>query len=258
MDPSDGRSQPPPKPGERRTSPPPPSSGRSWPGSRSRPTPRPALGRARLGRLAGPPAGVVPEPQRPLNADRLHPGDRAQWRAWLAEHHGDHGGLWLVFWRKASGRTGLTYDQAVEEALCFGWIDGKAGKLDDQRTMIWFSPRKRGSGWARTNKARVERLLAEGLMTEPGLARIEEARRDGSWTKLDAVEDLVVPDDLAAAFAGHPGSRERWDGFPRRCAGPPWSGSSRPSAPRPGPGGSARRRARPPKANGPAGGAPRP
>jgi uncharacterized protein YdeI (YjbR/CyaY-like superfamily) len=120
-----------------------------------------------------------------------------------------------VFWRKGSGRTGLTYDEAVEEALCFGWIDGRAGKLDDRRTMIWFSPRKRGSGWARTNKVRVERLLAEGLMAAPGLALIEEARRDGSWTRLDAVEDLAVPDDLAAAFAGQPGSRERWDGFPR-------------------------------------------
>jgi uncharacterized protein YdeI (YjbR/CyaY-like superfamily) len=120
-----------------------------------------------------------------------------------------------VFWRKGSGRTGLTYDEAVEEALCFGWIDGRAGKLDDRRTMIWFSPRKRGSGWARTNKVRVERLLAEGLMAAPGLALIEEAKRDGSWTRLDAVEDLTVPDDLAAAFAGQPGSRERWDGLPR-------------------------------------------
>jgi uncharacterized protein YdeI (YjbR/CyaY-like superfamily) len=120
-----------------------------------------------------------------------------------------------VFWRKGSGRTGLTYDEAVEEALCFGWIDGRAGKLDDRRTMIWFSPRKRGSGWARTNKVRVERLLAEGLMAAPGLALIEEAKRDGSWTRLDMVEDLAVPDDLAAAFAGQPGSRERWDGFPR-------------------------------------------
>jgi uncharacterized protein YdeI (YjbR/CyaY-like superfamily) len=123
--------------------------------------------------------------------------------------------VWLVFWRKGSGRTGLTYDQAVEEALCFGWIDGKAAKLDDRRTMIRFTPRTPGSGWARTNKVRVERLLAEGLMAEPGLARIEEAKRDGSWTRLDAVEDLVVPDDLAAAFADHPGARERWEGFPR-------------------------------------------
>jgi uncharacterized protein YdeI (YjbR/CyaY-like superfamily) len=120
-----------------------------------------------------------------------------------------------VLWRQTSGRTGLTYEEAVLEALCFGWIDSTASKLDDERTMLRFSPRKRGSGWARTNKRRIERLLAEGLMAEPGLALVEEARRDGSWTMLDAVEDLIVPDDLAAAFAAHPGSRERWDGFPR-------------------------------------------
>jgi uncharacterized protein YdeI (YjbR/CyaY-like superfamily) len=123
--------------------------------------------------------------------------------------------VWLVFWRQGAGRRGLTYEEAVQEALCFGWIDGQAAKLDDQRTMLRFSPRKRGSGWARTNKVRVERLLAEGLMAEAGLARVEEARRDGSWTLLDAVEDLLVPDDLAAAFAGHPGARERWDGLSR-------------------------------------------
>ena len=126
-----------------------------------------------------------------------------------------------MFWRKRSGRTGLEYEDAVQEALCFGWIDGRAGKLDDQRTMLWFSPRKPGSGWARTNKVRIERLLAEGLMTEAGLARVEQARQDGSWTLLDAVEDLLVPDDLAAAFADHPGAAERWEGFPpsvRRAA----------------------------------------
>jgi uncharacterized protein YdeI (YjbR/CyaY-like superfamily) len=120
-----------------------------------------------------------------------------------------------VLWRQSSGRTGLTYEEAVLEALCFGWIDSTASKLDDQRTMLRFSPRKRGSGWARTNKLRIERLLAEGLMAEPGLALVEEAKRDGSWTLLDAVEDLIVPDDLAAAFAAHPGSREAWEGFPR-------------------------------------------
>jgi uncharacterized protein YdeI (YjbR/CyaY-like superfamily) len=147
--------------------------------------------------------------------ERFHPGSRAEWRAWLAEHHDRSDAVWLVLWRPRSGRAGLTYDEAVEEALCFGWIDGKAAGLDDERTMLRFSPRKRGSGWARSNKRRVERLLAEGLMTGAGLALIEEAKRDGSWVKLDAVEDLVVPDDLAAALAAHPGARDRWDGLPR-------------------------------------------
>ena len=120
-----------------------------------------------------------------------------------------------MFWRKQSGRAGLTYEEAVLEALCFGWIDSKGAKLDDDRTMLWMSPRKRGSGWARTNKVRIEQLLADGLMTPAGLALVEDAKRDGSWTMLDDVEDLVVPDDLAAAFAENPGAREHWDGFPR-------------------------------------------
>jgi uncharacterized protein YdeI (YjbR/CyaY-like superfamily) len=152
---------------------------------------------------------------RPQERERLEPGSRAEWRGWLAEHHGSSDGVWLVLQRQRSGRAGPTYEEAIQEALCFGWIDGQAARLDDERTMLRFSPRKRGSGWARSNKLRVERLLADGLMTEAGLARVEEAKRDGSWSKLDAVEDLVVPDDLAAALAAHPGAREQWDGFPR-------------------------------------------
>jgi uncharacterized protein YdeI (YjbR/CyaY-like superfamily) len=152
---------------------------------------------------------------RTQEGERFHPESRAEWRAWLTEHHDRSDAVWLVLWRPRSGRAGLTYDESVEEALCFGWIDGKAAGLDDERTMLRFSPRRRGSGWARSNKLRVERLLAEGLMTEAGLALIEEAKRDGSWTKLDVVEDLVVPDDLAAALAAHPGARENWDGFSR-------------------------------------------
>jgi uncharacterized protein YdeI (YjbR/CyaY-like superfamily) len=120
-----------------------------------------------------------------------------------------------VLWRRQSGRTALTYEEAVQEALCFGWIDSKGSKLDDERTMLWMSPRKRGSGWARTNKVRIEQLLADGLMTPAGLALIEEAKRDGSWTLLDDVENLVVPDDLGAALDAHPGARERWDALPR-------------------------------------------
>ena len=152
---------------------------------------------------------------QPDERDQVHPETRAQWRSWLAEHHATSDGVWLISWRRQSGRSGPTYEDVVQEALCFGWIDSKAAKLDDDRTMMWVSPRKRGSGWARSNKLRIERLLADGLMAEAGLARIEEAKQDGSWTKLDAVEDLVVPDDLAAAFADNPGAREHWDGFPR-------------------------------------------
>ncbi len=148
-------------------------------------------------------------------AEQVHCETRAQWRAWLAEHHTQPRGVWLVSWRTATGRPAVGYEPSVEEALCFGWVDSVARRLDDDRTMLYFAPRKKGSGWARTNKDRVARLEAAGLMADAGRAVVDAARADGSWTLLDDVENLVVPDDLAAAFDRHPGSRERWDAFPR-------------------------------------------
>ena len=131
--------------------------------------------------------------------DQVHPDDVDAWRAWLAEHHDRGEGVWLVTWKARTGRPTVGYEESVEQALCFGW----------------FGPRRRGSGWARSNKQRIERLEAAGLMAEPGRALIDAAKADGSWTMLDDVEDLVVPSDLAAAFDAHPGSREQWDGFSR-------------------------------------------
>lgn len=148
-------------------------------------------------------------------AERVHPESRAAWREWLASHHQSSTGVWFVSWRKQAGRTGPSYEDAVEEALCFGWIDSQARKLDDDRTMLWFSPRKPGGGWARPNKERVERLTVAGLMTPSGQRVIDAARADGSWSRLDDVENLVVPDDLAAALDRHPPARQHWDAFPR-------------------------------------------
>ncbi len=146
-------------------------------------------------------------------AERFQPGSLAEWRVWLAEHHARGEGVWLVTWRAGSGGPRITYEESVEQALCFGWVDSTGNKLDDQRTMLWFAPRKARSGWARTNKVRIERLTAEGLMAPAGLAVIEAAKADGSWTLLDDVENLVVPDDLAAALG--PIARAHWDAFPR-------------------------------------------
>jgi uncharacterized protein YdeI (YjbR/CyaY-like superfamily) len=149
------------------------------------------------------------------DAPRVHAESRAQWRAWLAEHASTTSGVWLVTWKKASGRPVLSYEDAVSEALAFGWVDSKGSKLDDERTMLWFTRRKPGSGWARPNKRRIAELEAAGLMTDAGRAVVDAAKADGSWTLLDDVEDLVVPDDLAAAFDAVPGSREHWEAFPR-------------------------------------------
>jgi uncharacterized protein YdeI (YjbR/CyaY-like superfamily) len=145
----------------------------------------------------------------------VHPLSRAEWRQWLAEHHTRPQGVWLISYKKATGKPTVTYDEAVEEALCFGWIDSKGNKLDDERTMLWFAPRRPGTGWSRPNKERIERLIAAGLMMPAGLAKIERAKADGSWSALDAVEALEVPPDLAAALAANPAAEEHFTAFPR-------------------------------------------
>jgi uncharacterized protein YdeI (YjbR/CyaY-like superfamily) len=151
----------------------------------------------------------------PLPADAFEARTRAQWRQWLSRHHGASGGVWLVTFKKGSGQPQLAYADAVEEALAFGWVDSKPRKLDEARSMLWFAPRKRGSGWSRPNKERVARLQAAGLMAPAGQAVVDAAVADGSWSRLDAVEDGVVPPDLAAALAALPGAAGHFDAFPR-------------------------------------------
>ena len=142
---------------------------------------------------------------------RVQPASRSEWRAWLEANHRVAGGVNLVTWKKRAGQPTVTYEEAVEEALCFGWIDGVLGRLDDDRTTLWFSPRRPKSTWARSNKERVARLEAAGLMTEAGRAAVELARANGSWESLDLIDALVVPDDLAAALAQWPGARELFE-----------------------------------------------
>jgi uncharacterized protein YdeI (YjbR/CyaY-like superfamily) len=143
----------------------------------------------------------------------VHPEGRAEWRDWLAEHHATSDGVWLVSWKAATGRPRLPYEEAVEEALCVGWIDSLANTLDDERSLQLMTPRKRGSGWSRRNKERVERLTAAGLMRPAGLVAVEAAKTDGSWSILDAVEGLIEPDELRAGLEERPGAREHWDRF---------------------------------------------
>jgi uncharacterized protein YdeI (YjbR/CyaY-like superfamily) len=143
----------------------------------------------------------------------VHPETRAEWRRWLGDNHASSDGVWLVSWKVATGRPMIPYDEVVEEALCVGWIDSRGGRLDDERHLLLLTPRKPGSGWSRSNKLRVERLAAAGLMRPAGLAAVAAAMADGSWTALDAVEDLIEPDELAAALDATPAARERWDGF---------------------------------------------
>jgi uncharacterized protein YdeI (YjbR/CyaY-like superfamily) len=140
---------------------------------------------------------------------------RAAWRRWLTQNHARADGVWLVTFKKASGRPHLDYADAVEEALCFGWVDSKPGKVDAQRSKLWFAPRKPGTGWSKLNKERAERLIDAGRMHAAGLAKIIAAQADGSWSKLDAVEALEIPADLAKAFRQHAGSAKNFEAFPR-------------------------------------------
>ncbi len=155
----------------------------------------------------------MPRVKLPPNA--IHPKTRAAWRAWLEQHHTRSDGVWLVSYKKATGQARFDYDEAVEEALCFGWIDSKPNKLDDERAMLWFAPRKTGAGWSRLNKARAEKMIAAGQMTPAGLAKIEAARQDGSWGALDAIEELTIPPDLDLALNANPIAAQYFQAFPR-------------------------------------------
>jgi len=140
--------------------------------------------------------------------------ERATWRAWLEANHATARGAWLVTWRSGSGRVRLDYEEAVEEALCFGWVDSTGGRVDEERRKLYFAPRKPRSIWASSNKARVERLIGEGRMAPAGLAAIERARANGSWEILDTVERLEMPEDLAAALESRPPAAVNFAVFP--------------------------------------------
>jgi len=144
-----------------------------------------------------------------------HPTSRTEWRAWLEDNHTRDDGVWLISYKKATGKPYVTYEEAVEEAICFGWVDSKISRLDEERAMRWFAPRRPGSSWSRSNKQRVEKMIAAGQMTAAGLAKIEAAKEDGTWNALDAVENLEVPDDLAGALAAYDAAGANFEAFPR-------------------------------------------
>jgi uncharacterized protein YdeI (YjbR/CyaY-like superfamily) len=132
--------------------------------------------------------------------------DRASWRAWLEANHATATGAWLVTWRAGTGHPVLDYESAVEEAVCFGWIDSRTGRVDHERTKLYFAPRQPRSSWSASNKARVERLTAAGRMASAGLAAVQRAKASGTWQHHDAVERLDIPADLEVGMAAQPGA----------------------------------------------------
>lgn len=142
---------------------------------------------------------------------------RAAWRAWLIANADTSRGVWAVTVKKSALEPGDEYVSARdlnEECLCVGWIDSKPGRIDERRTALLCTPRKPGSGWSKVNKDRLAPLLDAGLVTPRGLAVIEVAKADGSWDRLEAVDALVVPDDLANALDSIPDARRHFEAFP--------------------------------------------
>lgn len=145
--------------------------------------------------------GVPPSPN---GRDVLIPATRTEWRDWLAASRDRRDGLWIVYRKKSSKLEGPVYDDLVEEALCFGWIDSQSRRADDDRIIQWFSPRRKGGLWSALNKQRIERLMRDGFMTKEGMAAIDAAKDDGSWSQTDEVDALIVPDDLKTALVASP------------------------------------------------------
>ena len=141
---------------------------------------------------------------------RVRPKSRKAWRDWLEKNHATSTGVWLVYAKKHSGLPSLTYNDAVEEALCFGWIDSKINPVDDAFYMQMFTPRKLKSVWSASNKTRVERLLAAGLMTSAGLVVVKAAQSSGTWDTRKHADELTVPPDLEKAIRASPDASRNW------------------------------------------------
>ena len=139
--------------------------------------------------------------------------DRDTWRKWLFENHDKSQGIWLVAFKKETGKSSVRYDESVEEALCFGWIDSAKRKIDNTSSKQLFTPRKLKSNWSALNKIRVENLINNGLMLPAGLVKIEYAKQYGFWDALNEVSEAIVPDDLSAAFNENPPAQTHWDNF---------------------------------------------
>ena len=153
-------------------------------------------------------------PRWPDHRDTIEAATPAELRRWLETYHAETDAVWFRYWKKGSNRPSLTWSEVVDELLCFGWIDAQAQSVDDDCYVQYLTRRKAGSVWSRINQEKVARLTAEGRMTEAGEAMVQRARDDGSWNALDPVEDLVVPDDLAAALDARTGARDFYESMP--------------------------------------------
>lgn len=146
--------------------------------------------------------------------NEYYPKNRKAWRNWLQKNYADKQHVWLIIYRKAAGKPTVTYDEVVEEALCFGWIDSKPNKRDDESYFLFVAPRKPKSPWSALNKRRIEILLQQNKIEQAGLQKIEAAKKDGSWMLLDKVEALEMPPALEKAFAKNKTALKNFMAFP--------------------------------------------
>ena len=130
------------------------------------------------------------------NTEFFYPRSRAEWRQWLELNHREVDSVWLIFFKKNSGVASLSYVEAVEEALCFGWIDSKLQRIDNLSHKQFFCKRKKDSFWSKINKERVEKLIKKGLMRDAGYEIIEKSKSNGYWNLFDDAENLILPDEL--------------------------------------------------------------
>ena len=140
--------------------------------------------------------------------EQFYPKSQTEWREWLLKNHVSKSSVWLIFYKKKSEQPTITWSQSVDEALCFGWIDSVKKKLDEERSIQFFSKRKPNGTWSKINKTKVEQLIATGKMTKAGHDVILSAKQNGSWTILDDVEELIIPKDLEQAFKKNTGSKD--------------------------------------------------
>jgi uncharacterized protein YdeI (YjbR/CyaY-like superfamily) len=139
-----------------------------------------------------------------MSSQELHVTNIAEWRAWLKRNHDVEKEVWLVFYKKHTGKPNISYDDAVGEALCFGWIDSIIKRIDEDRFARKFTPRKINSKWSKLNKDRAERMIREGRMTKPGLVQINEAKKSGKWfAKVLPTKEIEVPQFMRQALAAN-------------------------------------------------------
>ena len=153
-----------------------------------------------------------------IRYETTHPKTHNDWRKWLEKNHSTSPGVWMIYYKKETGKREFNMADAVEEALCFGWIDSTAQKLDDERTMQKFTPRKPKSVWSKINKQRIEKLIEQKLMTPAGVRKINEAKKNGSWDTLNNsdfhAENNSLPDELRKAFGKSKKALENFQAFP--------------------------------------------